>query len=141
MIDYISFNKTEGNNLFKSPTAENLQNYFKSLENSKLSKSEQILLLEQITVDFVETNVLNIYSNVRNILNKRRKPIDKDALNKMIHDLVKNIVENIVLTSNYKEKFLNFNYANAFQSLYYFVSLVLYRCKNKIIAPVSNSIK
>lgn len=138
LSDCVTIDRNNANYIFTTPTKENLQKYFTSLEKSKLSKSQQILLLDQITVDFVETNVLNIYPNVRNLL--KIKKYDKEELQKQIHELIKNIVQNIILTSNYKETFLNFNYSQAFQVLYYFVSLLLYRLKSKIVHLVYFSI-
>ena len=134
---FITFFDTD---IFTTPTAEDLQKYFNSLENSKLTKSQQRLLLEQITVGFIETNVLNTYPNVRNVLNKKNKSINKEAIHKQINETIKTVVENIVLKSDYKEPFLQFNYANAFQALFYHVSLKLYRYKWDIIRNVYTTV-
>ena len=135
---FITFDNTD---IFTTPTAEDLQNYFKSLEQSKLTKTQQRLLLDQITADFIETNVLNLYPNVRNFVSRINKPIDKKEIHKQIDETVKTVVENIVLKSDYKEPFLQFNYSQSFQALFYHVSLKLYRFKWDIIKRVCSNSK
>ena len=113
--------------LFKEPTSEQYKIYFERLSRSALTLPQQKLLLEQITTDFTQENALNLFMNSQNYIS--RKPeilIDRELLKEIIDKTINTVLINIMLSYQYRDSFLHFNYAGAFQSFYYATSLYLY---------------
>lgn len=124
--------------LFNNQTEEQYKEYFKKLSGSTLSLSEQKLLLEQIKDDFTRENALNLYMNAQNTISISfyGTLINRDKLKEIITKTIKNVVINIILSYNYTEIFLQFNYSSAYQSMYYATSLYLYKFKWAIIKHI-----
>ena len=121
--------------LFTKTTEEQYKEYFRKLSESALTKSEQVLLLDQISTEFVENNALNLFINVQNIISKNNQPVDNTKIKEIIRQTMKNVLPNIITSFNYGEDFLKMNYTNAYQTMYYAVSLYLYKFKWPIIYP------
>lgn len=128
--------------LFNVPTPEQYKQYFANLSGSALTLSQQKLLLDQITTDFTYENALNVFINSRNLICGRiDNPliINTELLKTIIKETMTNVVTNITLSYQYQQSFLKFNYAEAYQSMYYASSLYLYKYKWYIISYVTNA--
>ena len=119
--------------LFQPTTPEQYKVFFERLSGSELSLAQQKLLLEQIITEFTQDNALNLYMNLINIISKQNKPIDNALLKQIIHEDIHTAITNIMLSYQYQEQFLKFNYSEAYQSFYYASSLYLYNNKNNNI--------
>ena len=119
--------------LYTKTTEEQYKEYFRKLSESALTKSEQALLIDQLTTDFVENNALNLFINVQSIASNQKKTINNKEIKEIIHQTMKNVLPNIITSYNYGEDFLKMNYANAYQTMYYAISLYLYSFKWSII--------
>ena len=127
------FSTINANELFTKTTEEQYKEYFRKLSESALTKSEQVLLIDQLSTDFVENNALNLFMNVQNIISKNNQPVDNKKIKEIIRQTMKNVLPNIITSYNYGEDFLKMNYANAYQTMYYATSLYLYKFKWRII--------
>lgn len=126
------------NDFFKEPTQEQYTQYFQKLSGSALTLVQQKLLLEQITTDFTQENALNLFMNSRNSISRGTPTtIDSELLRKIIKETIHNVITNIMLSYQFQDSFLHFNYAGAYQSTYYASSLYLYKYKWDIIFYVS----
>ena len=119
--------------LFQPTTPEQYKVFFERLSGSELSLAQQKRLLEQIITEFTQDNALNLYMNLINIISKQNKPIDNALLKQIIHEDIHTAITNIMLSYQYQEQFLKFNYSEAYQSFYYASSLYLYNNKNNNI--------
>ena len=119
--------------LFSKTTEEQYKEYFRKLSHSALSLSEQALLLDQMSTDFIDNNALNLFINVQNIASKNKKPVDNKKIKEVINQTMKNVLPNIITSYNYGDDFLKMNYANAYQTMYYATSLYSYENKWPII--------
>lgn len=121
--------------LFREPTSEQYKEYFERLSGSMLSLSQQKLILEQITTSFIQENALNLFSNVRFMIGtvNRSQDVTSEQVQNSIHKIMNLAVTNIMLSYQYTPSFLNFNYSQAYQSLYYAMSIYLYNKKMTII--------
>ena len=127
--------------LFVTTSHEQYKNYFQKLSGSALTTSQQKLLLEQISDDFIKNNALNLYMNVQNILSKDSVPIIREQIKEAINTTMKDVLPNIITSYNYGGDFLQMNYANAYQTMYYATSLQLYKFKWNIIAHIVKYVK
>lgn len=128
-----------GKELFIPPTEEEYKEYFRKLSGSALSLSEQVLLFHQISSEFIENNALNIFINVQNMLSRNNVSVHNKEIKEAINETMKNVLPNIIIKYNYGQDFLEMNYANAYQTMYYATSLNLYRFKMTIIYQVFRS--
>ena len=119
--------------LFSKTTEEQYKEYFRKLSHSALSLSEQALLLDQMSTDFIDNNALNLFINVQNIASKNKDPVDNKKIKEVINQTMKNVLPNIITSYNYGDDFLKMNYANAYQTMYYATSLYSYKNKWPII--------
>ena len=119
--------------LFSKTTEEQYKEYFRKLSHSALSLSEQALLLDQMSTDFIDNNALNLFINVQNIASKNKNPVDNKKIKEVINQTMKNVLPNIITSYNYGDDFLKMNYANAYQTMYYATSLYSYKNKWPII--------
>ena len=119
--------------MFQPTTPEQYKVFFERLSGSELSLAQQKRLLEQIITEFTQDNALNLYMNLINIISKQNKPIDNALLKQIIHEDIHTAITNIMLSYQYQEQFLKFNYSEAYQSFYYASSLYLYNNKNNNI--------
>ena len=126
--------------LFPATTYDQYTQYFSKLSKSALSLSNQKLLLEQMTSEFVDENTLNLYGNIQYLLAADNQSYVREQIKEAIIKTMKTVLTNIITSYNYGEDFLQMNYASAYQTMYYSTSLQIAKWKWKIIGFIKNTL-
>ncbi len=113
----------------------------KKFKSSQLSNKEKNNLYANIQSQFLSHNTLNLYLGVNVVIKKQGiTQATSEIIENTISKRLKTAIDTILLNATFSDECNNYNYTEAYNFLYYFVSLNLHLLRNKILAKSSAAI-